>query len=389
MKKIIPILLIMALIVLSLPVVALADPSCGDSCTYNIDSEGKLVITGSGKIKDRAFDLNNQIKTVEIGEGITEIGEWAFANDSYSEVKIPASVKKIGKGAFAYTYSLKKVTIAENSVLETIEADAFCGADFPEITIPASVKTIGSGAFCGFEKPLNVTFLGCPTSIHAEAFAYSTVRVTIAEGVKWTYGATAFGDTFYCPTVSSVNGVKYCIYGDGYVVITKDSDNHSDTAVIEARKFASNPNVNEIVIGEGITGIGNEAFIGTKIRTIVFPASVKTVGSEIFKSCSRLTKVTFLGNPTSIDSHAFQSGPDLSVILADPDHWTHGTSMFSGRATYYKADGKSHYSGSVLSEGNIWIIVGVAAVVLVAVAALVIAKKKKKPALAGENKDEE
>ena len=47
-------------------------------------------------------------------------------------------------------------------------------------------------------------------------------------------------------------------------------------------------------------------------------------------------------------------------------------------------------TGSILSEGNIWIIAIIAVVVIAGVAALIIVKKKKKPAHAsGENKDEE
>lgn len=46
--------------------------------------------------------------------------------------------------------------------------------------------------------------------------------------------------------------------------------------------------------------------------------------------------------------------------------------------------------GSILSEGNIWIVIAVAVLALGGAAALVIVKKKKKPALAdGENTDEE
>ena len=46
--------------------------------------------------------------------------------------------------------------------------------------------------------------------------------------------------------------------------------------------------------------------------------------------------------------------------------------------------------GSVLSQGNIWIIIAVAVVVIAGIATLVIVKKKKKPVLAsGENTDEE
>ncbi len=46
--------------------------------------------------------------------------------------------------------------------------------------------------------------------------------------------------------------------------------------------------------------------------------------------------------------------------------------------------------GSILSDGNLWIIIAVAVIALGGVAALVIVKKKKKPALAGgENTDEE
>ena len=60
-------------------------------------------------------------------------------------------------------------------------------------------------------------------------------------------------------------------------------------------------------------------------------------------------------------------------------------------ATLFELQKVGDYTGSILSEGNFWIIAAVAVVILAGVAVLFIFKKKKKPALANgvDNKNEE
>ena len=53
--------------------------SCGDSATYNLYNDGTLEISGTGLIKSKAFYKRQDIKKLIINEGITEIGDNAFA----------------------------------------------------------------------------------------------------------------------------------------------------------------------------------------------------------------------------------------------------------------------------------------------------------------------
>ena len=100
------------------------------AASYQFDSgTGKLTITGDGEITkaDVLSACNNKptsITSVEIGQGITGIGESAFSGcNSMHSITISTSVTSIGNKAFM------NCTILEN------------------ITIPTSVTSIGEKAF--------------------------------------------------------------------------------------------------------------------------------------------------------------------------------------------------------------------------------------------------
>ena len=118
-------------------------------------------------IGDSAFSNNNNLKNPRIPEGVTTIGNWAFnCVWATSEYEIPASVTYIGMGAFQYN-SIKKVTFAQGSKLNKLDAYAFqsCGA-LQEVVLPEGLVTIGKDAFIGctglkrIEIPESVRELG-------------------------------------------------------------------------------------------------------------------------------------------------------------------------------------------------------------------------------------
>ena len=89
--------------------------SCGDDLKWKINAEGTLIISGTGTMTDYSTDnpapWGTEIKAVVISEGVTSIGENAFANcTSLMDITIPASVTNIGQDAFAGCGRLKNVT---------------------------------------------------------------------------------------------------------------------------------------------------------------------------------------------------------------------------------------------------------------------------------------
>lgn len=82
--------------------------TCGENLTWVLDENGCLKISGTGAMfeysdsKQSPFYGNADIKTVEIGEGVTSIGDFAFANcGNLESITIPNSVTAIGEQTFA------------------------------------------------------------------------------------------------------------------------------------------------------------------------------------------------------------------------------------------------------------------------------------------------
>ena len=72
----------------------------------------------------------------------------------------------------------------------------------------------------------------------------------------------------------------------------------------------------DITLQEGVTSIGEEAFVNTYIKAITIPKSVKIVGKDAFESCTRLTTVTFLGDAPAEVGRVFSS---KVIIYRNPE----------------------------------------------------------------------
>lgn len=97
---------------------------------------------------------------VILGEGWTVIHDFTFGDTDIQQIKIPESVKEIGKYAFDNTPKLESVVFNPDSQLTTIGEGAFnMASSLTSIEIPAGVKTIPFMAFSDASKLKSVTFL--------------------------------------------------------------------------------------------------------------------------------------------------------------------------------------------------------------------------------------
>ena len=122
--------------------------------TINFNLNGKKDTLKEVKLGDGVKDIPNyflsgctKLETLEIGNGITKIGNRAFQQTNITSIAIPDSVTVIGKQAFNRCTSLKEVNIPKNSKLETIGDGAFYDTRVLKMYLPGGVKTLGSGAF--------------------------------------------------------------------------------------------------------------------------------------------------------------------------------------------------------------------------------------------------
>jgi len=145
------------------------------------------------------------METLILGESVEVIGDEAFSCNSLKSVRIPNSVKTIGKRAFSpasfYTF-IQSLTLGES--VEVIGDEAFSRHDLTSLRIPSSVKTIGKDAFSKNPDLRLVVYLGYndPCS-STEAFSEcpKLTQVCVPKGYK--------SHTFCNKTVHNCDFTKY------------------------------------------------------------------------------------------------------------------------------------------------------------------------------------
>ncbi|MDR1023033.1 MAG: leucine-rich repeat protein [Prevotellaceae bacterium] len=217
---------------------SVASGATGD-CTWTLtgtDQDYTLTISGSGAMADYmqlvelATNITfitvpwskylNSIKTVVIREGVTTIGDYAFASCSgLTGLTIPNSVTTIGDYAFASCSGLTGINVnAGNSNYSSAdgvlfnknktELIAYPAGKTGNYAIPNSVTTIGVGAFVGSSGLTGVTIPNSVTTIGGFAFrdCSGLASVTIGNSVT-TIGNYAFQDCSGLASVTIGNSV--------------------------------------------------------------------------------------------------------------------------------------------------------------------------------------
>jgi len=148
------------------------------------------------------------VKNAVIEDGVTAIGNYAFANCSYlTSVSIPDSVTTIGNSAFSACSSLTSVSIPE--VVTRISSYAFyqCSS-LTSVSIPDGVTTIGGAAFEECSNLISITIPDRVTIIFDYAFykCNKLSKILVPNSVK-AIGISAIpnGATIYCYKNSSAD----------------------------------------------------------------------------------------------------------------------------------------------------------------------------------------
>ncbi len=233
----------------------------------------KVVFNGSYVPKRACYGCSN-IKEVEFGSNVTEIGSEAFENCSgLTKIVIPEGVVSIGERAFYYS-NISEISLP--SSLISIGKYAFYSSNIESITIPYGVTSIGDYAFayCGKLKTVNLP--DTVTSIGSYAFSncHSLKSITIPKGL-----------TEISSSMFSHSGLTSIVIPENIITIGSDA-------------FYDCPLVN-VIIEEGVTTIGGYAFDScNQLTGIVIPESVKTINSYAFRGCISLTDVYYTGTQT-------------------------------------------------------------------------------------------
>jgi len=221
------------------------------------------------ELRVSSFKLDCTVgRRAAIPEGVTHFPLQAFYQcDQLETVHIPASVEYIEREAFKDTPLLRNVTFAEGINLTYIGYQAFMETPaLTSITLPASLKGIGIGAF---------------------SQSGLTGHLTIPAGVTKIEGRYGQGGAFSHTDLTSVTL-------------------HDGITEIDDYAFDAVGTLTSINFPEGLTRIGNRAFLYSGLSTVTLPSTL-----------------------TYIDEYAFYSNPNLGQVIV-PNGCTVGKEVFGG-----------------------------------------------------------
>lgn len=260
----------------------------------------KYTVVNNTKIASQAFYKDKNLTDYKIEDGITEIGEFAFARSAIASVEIPEGVTQIGYGAFYHCDSLKEVTIPD-SVTE-IAAYAFDKTPWLEnLQAGEDFKVVGDGILIAYTG--NSSVVNIPDSVKQ-----------IAAGVfKEHAGITA---------VNIPDSVE----------------------IIGEEAFMNCQNLKTVNGGRGLSAIKDRAFMNCPLSGVTIAASVKEVGLGAYALSNGTDTVVFLGTELPV----LTSGQGAKR-LANKEYRTYA---FDNIKNAIVPGGVSDLKGTVLETGT-------------------------------------
>lgn len=263
-----------------------------DGKTLRINGYGDMAFYSQSHLPDWS-QYRDKVETIEIGNGITSIGSYAFYGFSkVKTVNIPMSVAVIYNHAFSNCTKLSSISLP---YFTNIKPYAFSDCK--------SLKNV---------KKSN-----------------STRAAMTEESAE--IGAFAFSG---CESLESIDLKNVDMIGEGAFSSCSSLDNVAipeSVSIIEDTAFFDCSNLKTIDIPETVTEISDGAFSGcTSIQNIDIPDNISRIGSQSFSGCSSISNLTIPEKITMIGESAFSNCTSLESASLPQNIDFLANGMFSG-----------------------------------------------------------
>ena len=311
---------------------------CGNDATWSLTEEGVMTVSGTGEMwmyDDNYapwYDYRDRIITLVIEEGITYIGDYAFARCYLIEtVEIPDTVEAIGMEAFFDCDSLTEITIpASVSDLNL----SFYGCDsLTAIWVDENNPYYCSDA-CGVVYNKDQTALvyapdaltgaytvsAATTNIYPQAFenCFELTSVTLPVGLE-KISSYAFSCCFSLESIEIPDTVTLVEWGAfSSCSSLKSVKLSSGLSYIDNYLFCYCNALTEIVIPDGVTTIHSEAFTGCEsLASVKLPSGLTDIGAGAFVGCTALTEIDIPDGVEEIRAYTFASSGLTTLVIPD------------------------------------------------------------------------
>lgn len=254
-----------------------------------------------------AFD-QSAIQTINIPNGVTEIGEMAFGQcPNLTELVIPDSVVKIGLNVVEGCSKLRSIYIGKNvtSLFETF------------------------GGYGSFQR---VPFADCSAlatiTVNKDNQSYTAVDNVLFDKEMKQLIRCAPAKTGSYSLPASVTSIYWReAFADSQLT---DITIHEGVTVIPKLTFM-NSAVRTVILPKTLTKIYESAFKGcTNLTSIAIPEGIENIEAETFYNCTSLARVTLPNSLRRIYSEAFSGCTGLGSIVIPEGTWYIANHAFFG-----------------------------------------------------------
>ena len=324
-----------------------------DGIIWSVE-DSKLTVTGTGAVLPGSSwfypweSYRDQIESVAVGEGITALGDWAFAYMKCLEhIELPETLESIGEDCFSYDTALPELdlpcsvtSIGRNCAegctalqsaslpgVEDIPGRSFykCSA-LEHITLSDRVSHVDANAFTGCERLLKDSpFVTVGSVLYTYTGNEHIVR--IPEGI------TVIADGAFS---AENRGVSQVQHNDRLVaVICPESLRH-----IGQKAFEKCDILMDVQLNEGCETIGTDAFTGCRsLKALTVPASVKRIGTQ--DKCS----LTDLYGDAGSVAKTFAKRNQIAFHYRKPEHQGKDMTLDYQKDGWYFGNSKTVFGG--------------------------------------------
>ena len=278
------------------------------------------------RIADRAFYNDYTVETVTLGQHVSEVGEKAFCAPYINTVNGIEQLRVIDDAAFQGTEISGTLTLGAN--LQQLNGTPFYGCDnitavvFSDECLPSYID---NGAFNWCEGIQTIHIGSHMSSLPGFYGCWALQSFTVGEGNEY---------------YAAVDGVLYRKYGESelqgkmlpYSLKTYAPNNTNITRLMY--EFAEMSDVETVdLTNTSIYRIEGEAFESCRsLSSITFPASLVYLdGYDTFKNCVALTSVDLSGTQLKEFAYgSFKGCSSLESIRIPATVETLGSDMFAG-----------------------------------------------------------